>query len=76
MINFSSDSTQFIKRGLFFFLFSICFLWSEEIAYKELELELDESDILDFSVTEKENTISDTPEAREDIGEEEINKII
>ncbi len=41
MINFSSDSTQFIKRGLFFFLFSICFLWSEEIAYKELELELD-----------------------------------
>ena len=41
MINFSSDSTQFIKRGLFFFLFSICFLWSEEIAYKELELDLD-----------------------------------
>ena len=41
MINFSSDSTQFIKRALFFFLFSICFLWSEEIAYKELELELD-----------------------------------
>jgi hypothetical protein len=41
MIHFSFDITQFIKRGLFFFLFSTCFLWSEEIAYKELELELD-----------------------------------
>ncbi len=41
MIHFSSDSNYFIKRGIFFLVFSLCFLWSEEIAYKELELELD-----------------------------------
>ena len=37
----SSKITSFIKRRLFFFLFPICFLLAEEVAYKELELELD-----------------------------------
>ena len=41
MTHFLFNCTQFIQKGLFFLLFSTCFLWSEEIAYKELELELD-----------------------------------
>ncbi|SVB14882.1 uncharacterized protein METZ01_LOCUS167736, partial [marine metagenome] len=41
MIHFLFSSTQFIQKGFLFLLFPICFLWSEEIAYKELELELD-----------------------------------
>ena len=41
MIHFLFSKNQFIQKGLFPLLFSICFLWSEEIAYKELELELD-----------------------------------
>ena len=41
MIHFLFNKNQFIQKGIFSLLFSICFLWSEEIAYKELELELD-----------------------------------
>ena len=41
MTHFLFNWTQFIQKGLFLLLFLTCFLWSEEMAYKELELELD-----------------------------------
>ena len=41
MIHFLFNKNQFVQKGIFSLLFSMCFLWSEEIAYKELELELD-----------------------------------
>ena len=41
MTHFLFNWTQFIQKGFFLLLFLTCFLWSEEMAYKELELELD-----------------------------------